>query len=98
MRQILSIATRTLPGASSPVFRGGVQATALVVREEDGAAANVEASSVPLVTAAQAEPEPAPRTLRAAPAPAPAPEAPAPAAAPVMEEPTAFCGTARLRC
>jgi LPXTG-motif cell wall-anchored protein len=61
-------------------------ATGLVVLEGGPAtASNVEVSSEPVTTVAQAEPEPAPRTQRVAPAPAPTPEAPAPAPAPVME-------------
>lgn len=63
-------------------------ATGLVILDgEPATASNVEVSSEPVATVAQAEPEPAVRTERAAPAPAPAPEAPAPARAPVMAEP-----------
>ena len=61
-------------------------ATGLIVLEgQPSTASNVEVSSEPVATVAQAEPEPAPRTQRVAPAPAPTPEAPAPAPAPVME-------------
>ncbi|MEZ5332731.1 MAG: LPXTG cell wall anchor domain-containing protein [Thermoanaerobaculia bacterium] len=65
------------------------KATGLVVLDEGmDMASNVEVSSEPVATVAQAEPEPAPRMQRAAPAPAPSPEAPAPAPAPMTEEPT----------
>lgn len=62
------------------------KATGFVVLEDNMAAApNVEVSSEPVATVAEAEPEPAPRMERTA--PAPAPEAPAPAPTTMTQEP-----------